>query len=220
VPLFNNESLEYLKIGFAFGGALLGSVIGTPMVEWFKDLLGARRTWKNQRREILSTIRLILGILRAFYEIRASAFGPKAEEPSYSERGFARLRKFDFSLFNQSMVKLSSIHPDDSAHSAIGQRLIQHLIVVQSHFEQMQSIKAISIRKTNENPSGFDLRDVDKIILVEAETKYLELNYFLRGLYAQRLGIKPKSLMIDDEIRDFENKIAKHVASQSTKKMH
>ena len=79
-----NEKVEYIRIGFAFAGALLGELLGTPFIEWFKDRLGAKRQWKTQRKDIVGTVRLTMGILRAFDELRIEAFGYPWEAVSFS----------------------------------------------------------------------------------------------------------------------------------------
>jgi hypothetical protein len=112
-----NATLEYLKIGFAFSGALLGAIIGTPPVEWFKDRLGAQRQWKTQRNEIVATIRLIFGMLQAFREIQIDAFGLVDDTDlnceQYSPSSFARLAKFDFKLLTDCLLKLSALQPKE-----------------------------------------------------------------------------------------------------------
>ena len=210
-----NEAIEYVKVGFAFGGALLGSILGTPLIEWFKDRLGASRQWKTQRNEIVGTIRLIAGILAAFNEHRIAAFGHSWDRVKYSERGFERLLAFDFALFNDSLAKLSALQPEDSARSAVAQRLIQHLVVLKGYFQQLQAIQAISITRIPDKSTYLGLSEEDVSLLKESDGKYTDFQRFLCGIYARRLGIDALSLAVDHEIVKFERAMHDHDLQQS-----
>ena len=210
-----NETIEYVKVAFAFGGALLGSILGTPLIEWFKDRLGASRQWKTQRNEIVGTIRLIAGILSAFNEHRTAAFGYSSDRIEYSERGFDRLVNFEFTLLNESLAKLSALQPEDSARSAVAQRLIQHLVVLKGYFQQLQAIQAIRITRIPDKSTYLGLSEEDTFLLKESDKKYTAFQRFLCGIYAKRLGIDAVSLAIDQEIIKFERAMHDHDLQQS-----
>ena len=205
-----NDTVEYLKIGFSFGGALLGAIIGTPLIEWFKDHLGAKRQWKTQRNDIVATIRLISGILRGFDELRAEAFGFRWAECEYSQGGFERLSKFDFTLLDESLSKLSALHPEESSRSAAAQRLIQHLVVLKIYFQQLQTLPPVEITRIPGMTKCLGLSVEDMEILKLSDQKYIAFQRFLGGIYARRMGIDALSLSIDREIMAFEDAMAQH----------
>lgn len=197
------ENIEYLKIAFAFGGALVGGAIGTPLIEWFKDRLGAKRQWKTQRNEIVATLRLMIGILEAFRELRISAFGWPGAPVEFSHSGFESLKLFDFTLFNNSLVKLSALHPDDSSRSAVGQRLVQYLIVLGVRFRQLQSITPVIVTQWRDKATYPSLSEDDQKTLQESDQEFDEFKSFLYILYARRLGIDQLSLILDKEVSEF-----------------
>lgn len=214
-----NETLEYIRIGFAFSGALLGALIGTPLVEWFKDQLGARRQWKTQRHDIVGTLRLTLGVLRAFAELRAEAFGLPGQPVVVSIPAFRRLAEFDLACLDSHSLKLSSLHPDDSARSAVAQRLVQHLFVLKTYLRQLQCLELVPITRMPENEVYFGLSDDDQSTLNASDAKYVALQRFLAGIYAQRLDINPLSLIVDEEVVNHEFAMASHDAAASQQEL-
>lgn len=212
-----NDSLEYLRIGFAFSGALLGSILGTPLIEWFKDQLGARRHWKSQRSEIIGTVRLVTGILSGFHEMRIEAFG-RLETVELSESALARLAMFDFALLDDSLVKLAALHPADSSRSAAAQRLIQHIVVLKSYFQQLQSVQAVALTRIPDKTSCLSLSSSDREILEGSDNKYVAFQRFLGGIYARRLEIDPISLTTDREIINFERALKEHDVNETLEK--
>jgi hypothetical protein len=200
--------IEYYKIGFAFLGALLGAAVGTPFVEWFKDKLGARRQWENQRNEIVSTLRLILGILKAFDEIRWKAFKNVSSalpaEMKISAFDFERLNKFDFILFDQSLAKLSALSPEESRKSAAAERLIQYLLSLRSYFEGLKGLVPVSLDGRQQGTSYLSLAEIDRVMVMHSDHEFMAFKRFLLGLYAERFGIDEDSLVYDHDIMDFE----------------
>ncbi len=220
----STADFEYLKLALAFFGTLFGAMIGTPFIDWCKDKIGARRSWETQRNEIIATIRLILGLVQAFREIQKAAFeGPTGE---VSSAALKRLQKFDFKLFDDSLMKLSALHPEESSQSAAAQRLIQHLVVAKLHLEQVQDISPVAITKISatpvrilengrptfipDKPNCLSIAEEDQKIIQSSDDAYVALTRFLSGIYAPRLGIEPMSLILDKEIIEFEHKMSEY----------
>ncbi len=204
------QQIEYLKIGFTFLGTLLGAIIGAPIVDRIKDRLLAKRQWIVQRNEIVNSIRLIMGIFGAFDQLRVEAFGPRGSATrvtmdasslvpiiQFSGSAFQRLSKFNLSVVDPVLAKLSALHPDESQKSAVAQRLITHLLVTKAHFLHLQTFEPISITDVTTRPC---LSDDDAQSIQASDEEYYALLLFLESLYAPRLGIKSFSLTADREI--------------------
>jgi hypothetical protein len=216
-----NPQIEYLKIGFTFAGTLLGTMIGAPLLEAIKDRLLANRQWTTQRNEIVTSIRLIKGIFGAFDQLRIEAFGRKglgmrtsidatALVPiiQFSEAAFQRLSKFDLSVVDPHLAKLSALHPDESQKSAVAQRLIVHILITKSHFQHLQTFEPISITDMTTRAKSPSLSDSDCASIQASDEKYNDPDIFLEALYAKRLGIKSFSLTADSEIMSAERKLS------------
>jgi hypothetical protein len=218
-----NDTLEYLKIGFAFSGALLGAIVGAPLVELFKDRIGAKRQWENQRNEIVSTIRLILGILNAFDNVRKQAFGKVALASTASLEispvHFARLKKFDFTAFNDSVVKLSALHPEESKKSAAAQRLIEYLFSLKSYFECLQVVTPISVTRYEDKTTYLSLTENHQEFLKASDDEFRSLRRFLKEIYAQRMGIDRYSFTLDQEISKFEMDLANFYVEEAKRSL-
>jgi hypothetical protein len=200
---------NYIQIAFTFAGGLLGAAVGNPIVEWFKDRLAAQRHWQTQQEEIVSTIRLIGGVIEAFREIEKDAFcwtdRASVEEPlSYYPRGCARLANFDLTLIDQSLNKLAALHPVESRQSAIGQRLIHHLMVLKTDFEEIKKIGPVK-RSSPEEKLPLSI-DASRLI-TESEERVWYFEQFLSELYAKRMGIDGLSLIYDLEVRSFDRRL-------------
>lgn len=214
-----NEKLEYLKIGFAFAGTLIGALIGAPLIEQFKARLGAREAWKAQSHEIVGTLRLIMGIVGAFDELRREAFGATDEVPRISMPALSRLRQFDFAQFDANVGKLAVLHPNDSKRSAVAQRLVQHLLVLRSHFRQLQTLEPITGVDLAQRSKFLGLSEMDTETLRRHDKRRVDLGRFLIGIYATRLGIQPMSLMIDTEIFQFEDAMSRYDLEESRREL-
>jgi hypothetical protein len=209
----SEQEIEYLKIGLTFLGTLLGAIIGAPVVERIKDRLLAKRQWIVQRNEIVNSIRLIMGIFGAFDQLRVAAFGPRGSGTrvtmdasslvpiiQFSASAFQRLSKFDLSLVDPVLAKLSALHPDESQKSAVAQRLITHLLVTKANFLHLQTFEPISMTDVTTRTESLCLSDQDTQSIQVSDEEYDGLLIFLEGLYAPRLGIKSFSLTADREI--------------------
>lgn len=208
-----SEQVEYIRIAMAFLGALFGAAIGGPLIEWTKDKLGAQRQWLTRRQEIISTLRYLLGTLRAFDEIRSEAF-PKGTH-TVSRTALSRLSSFSFVDFHRLVEKLSSLHPTDLEKSAAGQRLVQHLISFHLILQQVKDFKPITASIYPNNEPILVLSDEDQDLLKKSDEKYIDLQQFIIGIYSSRLGVNGMTLTIDPEIIKYENDLGKYKLEKS-----
>jgi hypothetical protein len=204
-------NVETLRLLLTFAAAMFGAVIGQPIVELFKDILGAKRQWTNQRNEIVSTLRFVMGSLDAFHEIRRHAF-PKVvpHKPPMgggliSPIDFERLRKFDLNVISGSLPKLSSLTPRTSEKSKAGQRLIQYLLSIRSYFEAVQAIVPHKTENTKGELLGLALSEDDEQLVKDSDSNFTDFRNFVASNYAQKLEVQDSfSFLTDPEVVDTE----------------
>ena len=198
------RTLEYLKLLIPFLGALLGAVIGTPLIEVFKDRLLANRLWKNQRNEIISTVRLVNGMLIGFNELRFGAFGGPKQGYKVSLEYAAALKAYSLDILKEQLPKLASLHPKSADTQAAGQYLIKHLLRLQAHCENIKSIQPVNVR-SEDGEDTVELSQSDLKTLASYDSQFIALGRFLYHVYAKEMHINQGSLVGVDRVRLLEN---------------
>jgi hypothetical protein len=224
LPPPSGETFDTLKTVLTFVAGMFGAVLGTPVIEWFKDRLGAKRQWQNQQNEIICTVRLVMGILGAFHDIREKAFPDVTDEiligrASVSKLEFELLKKFDLHIISESIPKLSALAPADSKRSQAAQRFIEHLVTVRSYFEALQTIVPIDVVSLSTGEPGLGLLESDKKLVRDGDQCFTHCKQFLAGYYGPKLGFKSFSTILDPEIWEFEDRIRAYELEAGQKKI-
>lgn len=60
----------------------------------------------------------------------------------------------------------------------------------------------------HDKPNHLSLTKEDQELIEASDKKYVAFTRFLYGIYAHRLGIKPISLILDEEIMKFEQEMS------------
>jgi hypothetical protein len=203
--LTTDPNLDYIRVAFVFAGALLGGVLDTPIIELFKDRLGESRRWNTQKADIISSLRLVMGILDAIEEVKAEAFGVlysgassyPNNVPKYSKSAFSRLKNFNFKLIDESIQKLSAVHPKESTKSAVSQRMVQYLLVIRGHLDE---VKKVSPQNVQFSGSSFVLDPDDNDVLKSYDKISRGFHIYVSGVYADTMGITKTSIILDKKV--------------------
>jgi hypothetical protein len=197
----NNASavsdIDHLKLWVPFVGGLLGGLLGSPILELFKDRLAAWRIWQVKRKEVIEALRFINTHLEAFWELRRNCFSERIDARNRSDvigtnpdLYLDPLQKFDLTETSKSIKVLIELRPGESEKKAIAQYLVQQLLVLIALIKSIQSAG----RSCSEN------------LLKEADDRFKELQFFLVSAYAEACGVQGMRLVPDSKVMVYKIK--------------
>jgi hypothetical protein len=187
--------------------ALFGGLVSVPLAEVWKDTIGAGRQWRTQRSEIITTLRMVLGLLDAFSQVRGEAFEPIEGLPlsfKFRKEAAERLCRFNLEFIDTSLLKLAVLHPKQSERSGAAQRLIQEIVVLRGHCEQVKLVACAQVKKSSEHEGILALSDFDKSKFDQTNRAFETLRWFLIAVYCDRIKIDGFSTFYDLEIHKAE----------------
>ena len=176
------DSVKVFSALMAGIGALLGAMIGGPLLEWFKDQIGARRSWQSRRAEIIAALRLVFARCDAFLELYDAGTHVANRDPEAATAYRASLAHFDFLKLIEKVDTLAPLDPSTSVRSAAGQYLVQQLSLLLSLLTQLKALTA----DTPAPPAT----EREARLLNEVRERLSDIKLFAGTLYSDALRVK------------------------------
>src|SRR5438876_644239 len=114
---------EIISALIAAVAAFTGALIGGPLLERFKDRLGASRSWSSRKAEIVATLRLVLAQCDAFLELFDSYQNIQPRTPAVAAQYRAAMSSFGIAAALAPITGLTYLDPDFHQRSSAGQHL-------------------------------------------------------------------------------------------------
>lgn len=177
-----------------FLGAVLGSIIGTPIIEAFKDRLVANRQWKTQRKDLIEKVRFVTANIDAFWELKGQCVGDAARFfPEKAPIYLQAMRSFELNPALEVTRQLAVLAPGKSENSNIAQYLVHLLLILLTLMKNLQAAKGPEL------PSE---------LMQEIDQKFEEFKLFLGSQYGKAVGIDGLGLLINQEIVGFRRVVS------------
>jgi hypothetical protein len=213
--------LDVLASFLPFALGMVSGLVAPSVIEWIKDALGARRRWEDRRNEIISTVRLVMGVLGAFESIRQQAFpdltnANRTGRTEVSKTDFERLKRVDLKILSDNIPKLSVLTPKESTKSQADQGFVKYLLTVLSYFQALQAIVPIPVESGSEKRSELELSHQDAKLVKESDYQF-RMCGFVADYYANKLGIDDLSLILDPEFDSLISRIYEKDAEEGAK---
>lgn len=195
-----------LQVWLPLVGALIGSLVGPPILEFLKDRISAFRAWKKQQHEITSTLRYVLGLLNGFYELRLLAFGSPRNDFKFNAAAADALSTYEITAIVEKAHQLAFVHPSAPDKQVLGQYLSKYLLLMHAHCNSLVALHS-SLRTFQEYPQ-IEIEADERLALLQFDKQYRDLLIFLYAIYAKELNLEsPESLIGVDRIRQLELKV-------------
>lgn len=184
------DNLKVLAVLASAVGALVGALVGAPLLEWFKDRLGARRSWYSRRADIIATVRLVLARCDAFMELYRHATNVATRDADAAAAYRLSMANFDLDNLSDKIDRLSALDPSVSHRSGASQYLVQRMTRLVGSLAALRALVA-----SQTTPSTVEGKLHDDVKENLSDTKV-----FVGTLYSDALGIKGSISVYDAEI--------------------
>jgi hypothetical protein len=203
---------------FASGAAaVFVGMVASPILEYLKSQLAARRATLSAKRDLVVQLRVTLGYLDAFLSQLDRALLRSGAEAGWGEpdlTAWTAMQCFDFSPVIAKVDGLAALELAHSENSAVGQSLISRLLLTVSSFEQIKTASLVqyqSIGTKNKNTPTFGLDESGIKAVKYARQCNIDLRGFIVGPYSEILNIENRfSLVFDKRIMEFDRIMREH----------
>lgn len=189
--------------------------IASPLVEILKSRLSERGSERTIKRDLVATLRVVVGFFDAFEEQLNSAIGPAIRQritmDALQARSWEALQSFDLQPVHGLIEQITRLDIRQSSSSGAGQVLTKKMLIALYGLEQIKSITPVQLRtgglprEENPNLQQFALREGDEALVGQARESLTNLRQFIVGPYAEILSMDQLSLVIDPKIKAFED---------------